>query len=128
MKSPSLTSEKPLAGSGSKSKFEMETLVGYLLMIGVLLSMLLTVAGLVWHWLSANNLQLNYTLSGINLLKLTGEQFYLLFAGAIGPKILINIGIIVLLLTPFAAVERNLKYTIFTAFVFAVLTYSLFIH
>ncbi len=138
MKQPSIETFPSPVKVLKEPKFEMETLVGYLLMIGVLLSMALIVAGLVWHWLSANNLELNYTLSGINLLKLTGEDIHQLVSGAVKPEILINSGIIVLLLTPyfrvlasllfFAAVERNLKYTMFTGFVFAVLTYSLFLH
>jgi uncharacterized membrane protein len=53
------------------------------------------------------------------------------------PRVLINMGIAVLMLTPFvrvlasvfyfALVERNWKYTLFTGFVLCVLTYSLFL-
>jgi uncharacterized membrane protein len=51
------------------------------------------------------------------------------------PRLLISLGIVALLLTPylrvlasmlfFAVVEHNWKYTAFTAFVLIVLTYSL---
>jgi uncharacterized membrane protein len=51
------------------------------------------------------------------------------------PRVLVNLGIGVLLLTPylrvlaslvyFAIIEHDRKYTVFTAFVLAVLTYSL---
>jgi uncharacterized membrane protein len=51
------------------------------------------------------------------------------------PRLLVNLGIAVLMLTPyvrvlasmlyFMLVERNLKYGLFTAFVLAMLTYSL---
>jgi uncharacterized membrane protein len=54
---------------------------------------------------------------------------------ALRPRLLVNLGIGVLLLTPyvrvlaslvyFATVERDPKYALFTAFVLAVLTYSL---
>jgi len=137
MKPPPLAAHQT-AGDSIKPKFEMETLVGYLLTIGVILSMALIVAGLIWQWLSLHNLQLNYTLSGVNLLGFAVSDFHQLVAGAIGPRLLLNSGIIVLLLTPyfrvlasmvyFAAVERNLKYTLFTGFVLTVLTYSLFLH
>ena len=52
------------------------------------------------------------------------------------PRLLVNVGIAVLMLTPyvrvlasmlyFVFVERNVKYSLFTAFVLATLTYSLF--
>lgn len=58
-------------------------------------------------------------------------------ADAVRPRLLINLGIAALMLTPyvrvlasmlyFAFIERNGKYTLFTGFVFAVLTYSLFL-
>lgn len=58
-------------------------------------------------------------------------------SGALRPRVLINFGLAVLLLTPYvrvaasmlyvAVAERNWKYTAFTGFVFAVLTYSLFL-
>ncbi|MGZ3606158.1 MAG: DUF1634 domain-containing protein, partial [Thermodesulfobacteriota bacterium] len=53
------------------------------------------------------------------------------------PRVMINMGIAVLMLTPFVRVlasvfyfafaERNWKYTLFTGFVLGVLTYSLFL-
>ena len=52
------------------------------------------------------------------------------------PRMLVNLGIAALMLTPyvrvlmsmlyFALVERNRKYAVFTAFVLAMLTYGLF--
>ena len=58
-------------------------------------------------------------------------------AGAIRPRLLVGLGIGAILLTPysrvlasllfFAFVEHNWKYTAFTGFVLAVLTYSLFL-
>ena len=58
-------------------------------------------------------------------------------AGQLQPRLLINLGIALLMLTPyvrvlastfyFALAERNPKYTLFTGFVLAVLTYSLFL-
>jgi uncharacterized membrane protein len=56
---------------------------------------------------------------------------------AIRPRFILNMGIGILMLTPFVRVlaslfyfalkERNWKYTLFTGFVFCVLTYSLFL-
>ena len=53
------------------------------------------------------------------------------------PRVMVNMGMAVLMLTPFvrvlasvfyfALVERNWKYTLFTGFVLGVLTYTLFL-
>ncbi|HET6455002.1 MAG TPA: DUF1634 domain-containing protein [Armatimonadota bacterium] len=114
----------------------MEKLVGYILVIGVLLSIALITAGLAWGWVETGTLGAHYTVSGMtlstflisNLRQLTTAFTYVL---------LINLGIAALMLTPFVRVlasvlyfafaEHNWKYTAFTAFVLAVLTYSLFL-
>jgi uncharacterized membrane protein len=116
--------------------FDMEKLVGYILVIGVLLSIALITAGLAWGWVETGTLGAHYTVSGMtlstflisNLRQLTTAFTYVL---------LINLGIAALMLTPFVRVlasvlyfafaEHNWKYTAFTAFVLAVLTYSLFL-
>ncbi len=118
-------------------KFDMEVLVGYILLGGVLLSVLLITLGVIWHWLTTRQLGLNYTISGMNLFQFVGRELQLAFHGGLRPRLLANLGIAVLMLTPyvrvlasmfyFAFAERNWKYTVFTGFVFAVLTYSLFL-
>jgi uncharacterized membrane protein len=115
----------------------METMVGYLLLGGVVLSIALTVSGLAWSWRSTGALGLDYRLADMNLFQFLAQDLRQLGAGVWGPRLLVNLGIAALLLTPyvrvlasmafFALVERNWKYTLFTAFVFAVLTYSLFL-
>ncbi len=120
------------------SGLAMESLVGYILLGGVLLSVALTVSGLMWHWLSTGVLTLQYTISGTNLLQFLAQDLHRLGSGAARPRVLVNLGIATLLLTPylrvfvsmvfFAFVERNWKYTLFTAFVFSALSYSLFLH
>jgi uncharacterized membrane protein len=115
----------------------METMVGYLLLGGVVLSIALTVSGLTWSWRSTGALGLDYRLADMNLFQFLAQDLRQLGAGVWGPRLLVNLGIAALLLTPyfrvlasmvfFALVERNWKYTLFTGFVFAVLTYSLFL-
>lgn len=115
----------------------MEALVAYILLGGVLSSVALIVAGLVWHWIIAGHLQLEYSIVGMNLLQFVLADIQQLAAGVLRPRLLINMGMAVLMLTPFlrvlasmlyfALVERNRKYTLFTGFVFSVLTYSLFL-
>jgi len=122
-------------GSGVSASDRMDTVVGTLLLGGVLTSLALIVAGLVWRRLSASHPVLDQTLAGHDVVELIGADFRALGQGAVRPRLLISLGIVALLLTPylrvlasmlfFAFVEHNWKYTAFTAFVLIVLTYSL---
>ncbi len=122
---------------GKRGGFDMEGLVGYILLIGVLLSMALIAAGVIWHWLSTGRPGIAYSISGMNLFDFILAVTRQIFSGAFRPRLFVNLGIAVLMLTPyvrvfasvlyFAFVERNLKYTLFTSFVFSVLSYSLFL-
>ena len=124
--------------TGAKTTgFDMEALVGYILLIGVLFSMALIAIGVVWHWLATGQIGLQYSMSGMNLFDFVLADMRQIFSGAFRPRLFVNLGIAALMLTPyvrvfasmlfFVFVERNPKYTIFTAFVFSVLTYSLFL-
>jgi uncharacterized membrane protein len=118
-------------------RFDMEVLVGYILLGGVLLSMALLVAGLVWRWLATGHVSFEYSIAGMNLFEFMVSDIRQAAAHAVRPRLLVNLGIAALMLTPyvrvlasmlyFAFVERNGKYTLFTGFVFTVLTYSLFL-
>lgn len=115
----------------------MASLVGYTLLGGVLTSAALMSTGLVWHWASRGRVQGTSPTAGTDLAQIFATFFQQLASGALQPRPLIYLGLAVLLLTPyvrvaasalyFAVVERNLKYTVFTGFVLAVLTFSLFI-
>lgn len=115
----------------------MDVLVGYILQFGVLLSLALIVAGLFWTWLRTGGLELTYEINNMNLFQFVVEEARLAGRGAVRPRLLVNLGIAALMLTPlvrvaasvvyFMAVLKNWKYTLFTAFVLLVLTYSLFL-
>lgn len=115
----------------------MDAVVGYVLLTGVLLSALLVVAGLAWHWINTGQLGVEYSLAKMNLFEFLVAEARNVLSGEVRPRLLISLGISVLLLTPyvrvltslafFATVERNVKYSVFTGFVLAVLTYSLFL-
>ncbi len=127
----------PTLPKEEKKVFDMDTLVGYILLVGVILSLILIIAGSSWHWINTGNLQFDYSLQGKNFFNFLHLDLLALFAGDLRPRLLVNLGVAVLLLTPylrvlasifyFALVDRNWKYTAFTAFVFIVLTYSLFL-
>jgi uncharacterized membrane protein len=73
----------------------------------------------------------------MNFFEFVLNDIRLTLQGALRPRLLVNLGMATLMLTPyvrvlvsmlfFAVVEHNRKYTVFTAFVFSVLTYSLFL-
>src|SRR5262245_30440660 len=103
---------------------------------GVVLSLALVATGLLWHWLVRGSLQFDYTLPGTNVAYFLRAAVQQTASATARPRLLVNWGIAVLLLTPyvrvlasmayFAIVERDWKYTAFTAFVLGTLTYSLF--
>lgn len=115
----------------------MDTLVGAILLDGVLLSLGLITLGLFWRYLNTGGLWLDYKISGMNLFQFVAKEFRLAAAGAVRPRLMVNLGIAVLMLTPFLRVAaslvyfmgvlKNWKYTLFTAIVLVVLTYSLFL-
>jgi uncharacterized membrane protein len=124
----------PAAGT---AHFGMEGVVGYILLVGLLVSMALIVIGLVWRWLATDQLGLEYSIASTNLFGFVLADLQQMFSGVFRPRLFTNLGLAVLTLTPyvrvlasmlyFALVENNRKYTVVTGFVFAVLTYSLFL-
>ncbi|MCL4487689.1 MAG: DUF1634 domain-containing protein [Chloroflexi bacterium] len=116
---------------------DMEILIGYILQVGVLLSVAFILLGIAWRWLATGAFTLEYSITGMNFFEFVLEDLRQVALGAFRPRLWVNLGIATLMLTPyvrvlasmifFAVVERNWKYTLFTAFVFTVLTYSLFL-
>ena len=119
-----------------RGRVDVEAVVGYTLMGGVLTSLVLIGAGLVWHWIARGSLQLDYTLPGTNVADFLHADVEQAVDAPARPRLLVNWGIAVLMLTPyvrvlssmvyFALVDRDWKYSLFTAFVLGTLTYSLF--
>lgn len=116
----------------------MELMVGYLLLAGVVLSQLSLLLGLVLDYIEHGTIRLAYLIKGMNYFQFLAHDI-LALAGphAWGARTFVNLGIALLMFTPFIRVvasvfffaieERNIKYTLFTFFVAAVLTYSLFL-
>jgi uncharacterized membrane protein len=117
--------------------FDMDTLVGYILLVGVLASIVLLVAGTAWNWWETGGMQLDFRIQGMNLYQFAARSVDQMIEGPLRPRTLIELGISVLLLTPYVRVlasmlyfvfaERNWKYSLFTLFVLCVLTYALFL-
>lgn len=123
----------PAEGVGDR----MDLLIGYVLLGGVVASVGLILVGLAWRWFNTGHLGIDYTIPRMNLFEFVTWELRQLIHGAFRPRLLVSLGIVTLLLTPyvrvlasflfFALVERNGKYSLFTGFVLAVLTYSLFL-
>ena len=115
----------------------MDVVVGYLLLIGVASSITLIVAGLAWHYETTGNLWLAHKLEDMNLFQFVLMEARLATEGQIRPRTLVDGGIVILMLTPyfrvmvsmiyFLVVLKNWKYSVFTAVVLGVLTFSLFL-
>jgi uncharacterized membrane protein len=112
-----------------------DTFIGRVLRVGVVSSAALLVAGLAWHAARTRQVSFDYTIERVNFYQFLVEDLRELVSGAIRPRLLMNVGIALLLLTPyarvlasffyFAIVERDPKYAVFTGFVLAVLSYGL---
>ena len=121
----------------SKQEFDMDAIVGYILLVGVLLSLVLVVAALIWRWANTGTLSFDYRITGRNLFSLIVDEMRLAAQGALRPRLLLSLGIAMLMLTPyirvlasmvyFMAALKNWKYSVFTAVVLLTLTYSLFL-
>jgi len=137
MTANTLSSSRTVESAQEWRQMEMDALVGYILLGGVLLSMALIVAGLFWKYLQTGGVRLEYELAGMNLFQFVVSEIHLAALGQIRPRLLVNMGIVVLMLTPFfrvlasvvyfLVVLKNWKYTAFTLFVLLVLTGSLFL-
>lgn len=121
----------------SEQQFDMDAVVGYILLVGVLISLLLVAAALAWRWVNTATLSFDYKIAGVNLFELLLNEIRLATRGALRPRLLLSLGIAVLMLTPyirvlasmvyFMAWLKNWKYSVFTAVVLVLLTYSLFL-
>ncbi len=130
-------STHPPEKAQSGRHFDMESLVGYILLAGVLLSVALLAIGFVWRWVRVGNLRFEHSIVGMNFFEFILSTLRQMASHALRPRLFLNMGIGVLMLTPFvrvlasvfyfAFVEHNWKYTLFTGFVLSVLTYSLFL-
>jgi uncharacterized membrane protein len=124
-------------GSGET---KLEVIVGYLLIIGVLTSVILEVIGIILFYGTYGNTQVSqnqaFFISGENFFAFIIQQTQHLL-GSQNALLFMTLGLIMLLLTPYIRAitsviyfvwERNRKYVAITLFVLLVLTASLALH
>ena len=115
----------------------MDALVGYLLLGGVGLSMTLIVAGMVWQYFRTGRFLVERPLAGMNLFEFVVDEVRLMAHGEFRPRNLVDAGLVALMFTPYVRVLasmfyfifalKNWKYSVFTAIVLGILTFSLFL-
>lgn len=121
--------------NNSSHRLDMEAIIGFVLQTGLFLSLGFLLSGLGWHFIRFGNLQFNYQISSGTLWGLWRDNFHLFFSAGWRPRLLINMGMAILITTPFVRVlvsflyfcfiQQNVKYTLFTLFVLLALTYNL---
>ncbi len=127
----------PSLGSGES---KLETIISYLLIIGVVVSVILEVIGITLYYGSYGNLQISQDksvfINGQNFFAFIINQTQHLF-GVQNALLFITLGLIILILTPYVraitsaiyfAWEKHYKYCLITLFVIMVLTLSLALH
>jgi uncharacterized membrane protein len=123
-----------------KREPKLESIISYLLIIGVITSVILEIIGLVLYFGAYGNLQVsqapNVYINGENFFAFIVERLQNLFVSE-NALLFLTLGIIILILTPYAravaslvffAWEGNRKYVLITLFVLVVLTISLILH
>ncbi len=123
-------------GSGES---KLETIISYLLIIGVVVSLMLTVVGLIFFHSHGLSISLNDPAMFIQ-----GQNFFSFIGGLASSWesqsraiYFITLGIVILILTPYIRViasfayfgaRKDIKYILITLYVLIVLTVSLTLH
>lgn len=128
---------EPGLGSGEN---KLETAISYLLIVGVVVSVVLEAIGITLYYGTYGNVQISKNpdvfISGKNFFAFIIYQTQHLF-GAQNALMFMTLGLIILILTPYIraitsvlyfAWEKHYKYVLITLFVFIVLTISLALH
>ncbi len=124
-------------GSGES---QLETMISYLLVIGVVTSIILDIIGIALYYGAYGNVTVSQTPNVF----IHGENFFAFIYNRIqsllvyeNAVLFMTLGLIVLILTPFIraitsvvyfAWEKNYRYVLITLFVLIVLTISLALH
>jgi uncharacterized membrane protein len=129
-----------LTGDLGSGESTLEVIIGYLLIIGVVISVVLEVIGITLYYGTYGNVTISqnpvFFVSGMNFFAFILAEFRHSF-GAQNALWFMTIGLIILLLTPYIRAitsvvyfgwEKNRKYVLITLFVLIVLTVSLILH
>lgn len=129
-----------MTDKSSNGEPKLETGISYLLIIGVIISLLLEIIGMILFYNSYGHLvtvqDINIFIQGHNFFGFVLEQFQGKFIGG-NAFLFMTSGIIILILTPYIRViasviyfgwQKNIQYVLITFFVLVVITLSLALH
>jgi uncharacterized membrane protein len=118
----------------------LETWISYILISGVLVSLVLEVAGITIFYRASHSMAISQDSSmfvrGQNFFAFLGRLFHETLSGVTALR-LMTLGVAILILTPYVraalsviyfASTKNIKYLLITLFVLTVLTVSLMMH
>lgn len=123
-----------------KEEQGLDKTIGYTLIIGVIITILLEINGMVVEYFQTGNIYLTFTTPW----RLTGDNFFAYSVGLVSSFnkrldaiTIMALGIVVLMFTPYIRViasvayflkQKDLKYLVITLFVLVVITVSLAVH
>lgn len=120
---------------------ELETAITYILIAGVIASVVVETVGITNYYLTSGNLDIvfqpNFSMTGTDFFNYTMRLIQRFFVGGWTSTQILALGIVLLMLTPYLRVAasvvyfafaRNPKYLFITLFVLLVLTASLLVH
>jgi len=124
-----------------KDEETLDLIISYILVGGVVLSVILESFGLFLYCRGAHGFAVSWDpvwrMSGKNFFAYSAALFLSLGRGAPSPAAIMALGLVILMMTPYVRVvvstlffgfKRDWKYTVITLFVLAVLTGSLIRH
>jgi uncharacterized membrane protein len=118
----------------SRRRFDVETLVASVLIAGLLASVALIASGVLWLYARTSTFRIEDVLPPTDVGAFVLGSIQHAASPDVGPRRLINVGIGVLMLTPYLRVlssllyflaVRDWKYSLFTSVVLLALTYSM---
>lgn len=124
-----------------RTEENLEQTIGYILILGVALSVVAESIGIADYYYVNRNLEIAFqpdlALKGTNIFSYAGATILRLFTGGWTPYSLLGLGVVLLLMTPYARVwasvihfclVKNLKYVLITGIVLVILTASMLAH
>lgn len=127
--------------SKTSSEEKLDLLISYILIVGVIASVLIEATGIFGYYHAHRDLDIvfkpEFALKGTDFFAYTAQKIQALFVGKWTPVTVLAFGLVLLMITPYVRVlasvvyfglARNVKYLSITLFVLVILTASLVLH
>jgi len=127
--------------SKASGEEKLDLVISYILIVGVIASVLIEVAGIFGYYYTRHDLAIvftpEFTLRGTDFFTYSAQTVQGVLGGMWTPVSVLAFGLVLLMITPYLrvlasvvyfALARNIKYLSITLFVLIVLTASLMLH